>query len=282
MRIQNEKGLTLIEILISVSILAFISSFTAESISNAIRSKKRHTLAVEGVSLVRDALNIIQRDVNRAFHYRNIQVELYNEAKAASLEPAKSTTAPVNPKKTNPLPPTNPSAPPTKPAFEPKTYTVLTHFIGDKQKINFASLSNVQTNLLIKTSNQAEIGYELKPCKSVFNKSKSSPCLWRRISSIIDDRPEEGGRSSVLVENVDHFEISYYKLSTEEWVNSWDSKESLDPTIKAHFPSAVKITLSIKLPKGSGDKLYSMTMMAKIRFPNNPPEKKEISTEATL
>ena len=74
------KGFTLLEVLISITILSFLSLLTARSIKEATRSKTRVQNQIDRSSLVYDAVNIMARDIQLAFNYRDINIQLYNAA----------------------------------------------------------------------------------------------------------------------------------------------------------------------------------------------------------
>ena len=77
---KDQRGFTLLEVIIAVAILSFISIYTAQSIQSGIRSKVKISNTIEKDSLVRDALKVIADDISKAFNYRDINIELYNRA----------------------------------------------------------------------------------------------------------------------------------------------------------------------------------------------------------
>lgn len=64
--------------------------------------------------------------------------------------------------------------------------------------------------------------------------------LIRREAYTYDDKPEEGGHESILLENVTDIKFEF----TEKKINNWDSAWDLEK--KNRFPKAVKITLTVK------------------------------------
>ena len=61
--------MTLIEVLISLAILTFLSISTGRFIRNSLQDKAKKTRDAEGQSQVRDALNVMKRDINLAFNF---------------------------------------------------------------------------------------------------------------------------------------------------------------------------------------------------------------------
>jgi hypothetical protein len=93
--------------------------------------------------------------------------------------------------------------------FEPREYTILTHFIGDNDEMHFTSLNNVRTTTGTVQSDQMEVGYYLASCRNRIDKRKQSNCLWRRKSSVLDDDVEQGGTNTVLLENVNSMKLRF-------------------------------------------------------------------------
>jgi hypothetical protein len=90
---------------------------------------------------------------------------------------------------------------------------------------------------------------------------------------VIDDDLTKGGQETVLLENVEKFELRYLGPGKEkEWVPQWISTERGDALTKGKFPFAVEITIEVQdKSSNSKDKPLRMTIVAAIRNPNNPP-----------
>ncbi len=287
--ISNGWGFTLIEVLIALSLLSFLGLWTSQSITNAIRSKKKIQKMVDKSGLLRDALQVIQKDINLAFHHYDINVDIYNESqkerikrceknirKKSSRPPAARGRSP-----TRPSPPRGSKAPPKntlqycsylKSKFKKKVQKQLTQFQGDPDSLHFTSLSNVRAKRNSKLSRQSEVGYFVKDCKGRLDKTISSPCLWRRVSPFIDNEVSEGGRKTVLLENVTAFELRYLGPEKEkgmQWIKKWKTGENADAVTRGKFPSAVEVKVTLQNKNKDKDKEITMTMVAGISFPNN-------------
>lgn len=288
---RSSAGFTLLEVIIAITILAFISVFTAQSIQRGLRSKAKIELDIERSTQVRDALRVVGADVRKAFKYEDIHIALFNiaqkerkkryETKSKSTDPnkkkddeerdkdgegEKKAPAETDPNKEKSQ---NDEQKPPK-EFPLKEVQVVTRFLGESDKINFTSLSNRRAYVDARNSNQAEVGYYLEDCKSRLNKKKTSKCLWRRISHIIDEEIEEGGKASVLVENVTDFGLRYLAKSEDEepkWLEKWDSNDKGNEDTGNRFPEAVEITLGIHDKENKKDKPIKMTYVAPLRFP---------------
>ena len=109
--------------------------------------------------------------------------------------------------------------------------------------------------------------YFIKNCKSLVNPDVSTKCLWRRTSPYLDDKVDEGGTESVLIEGVTKFELRYFGKEKEDWVDSWDSTTENDDSIKNKFPSAVEVTLTIEQNK----KLYYINKLYYCTYATKTP-----------
>ena len=94
--------------------------------------------------------------------------------------------------------------------------------------------------------------------------------MWRRISPVIDDKVDEGGDETVLLENVTDLKFRYLGPGSEEdWRQDWISGEGGDAITKNKFPYAVEITLEVQNKNIKNDKPLAMTAVAAIANPNN-------------
>ncbi len=258
--------------------------FVARTINRGLEAKTKIQKDIDRTVALRETLGLMSRDIQLAFHYRDINVELYN---AALEEGCKST--PTTPPGSPPPPPPPPPPPGTPPAppkpgklsaevcAAKKQQKSKTEFIGEGEKLNFATLSNVRTQKDQGTSDQSEVGYELKDCRIAAAKStSSSKCLWRRTSPVLDDKPLEGGASGVLLENVKSLSFRYLGPGENvEWVKTWHTdgesgSAGTDSKTAGKFPLAVEITLEIEDRNVKPPKEIGMTIVAPIRDPNNP------------
>jgi len=281
------NGFTLIEVVIAVMILAFLSLFTMQAIQNALKSKTKVQKDIDKNSTLRDALRVMERDINMAFNYRDISIKIYNlaqeERKAAAG--AKKTDQPADDKKSDSPPAqTKPPETSTDPnQFKTKEEYIWTKFIGEPEALSFTSLSNIRMMEDSQISSQAEIGYRLKSCRRRSTQGQSSKCLWRRVSNYIHEDITKEGEETVLLENVTEFKLRYLGPgSEEEWLDTWITDEKGDDRTRNKFPYAVEITLEIKDTSSEAkDKPLRMTIVAAIRNPNNPAkeEKKDGTTD---
>jgi len=275
-KIKSIKGFTLLEIMIGMTLFAFISVFTTTAIQSNLADKKRIERRIDTENEVRTALQLIIEDFRRAFNYRDINVQLYNLAQLQRRKNAeqRQKDALKTPPPGAQTPPASSSPPPPKAPIDlEKEYplkqeTILTHFKGVKDQVSFTTLNFLESANDVPESDQAEVSYEVKECTNPITK-KQSKCLIRRSSNFIDDELEEGGNKSLLVENVSRLEIRYLgtEHSTEtkelEWLDEWDSEEG-DEALRNKFPDAVEVTLETTPIEDNKDYKVAITMMTSV------------------
>ncbi len=277
---MKQRGFTLLEVIIAMMILTFLSIFTVEAIQRALRTRTKIQHDIDKNATLRDALRIIERDINMAFNYRDPSIELYNQAQE---ERKKAMSAPSPTPQPNPSPgpaPTPTPVPSPNPAldaerFKLKTEKIYTQFIGTEDQLDFTSLSNVRMTEDAPVSSQAEIGYKIKSCRRRSTQEQASKCLWRRVSNYIHEDITKEGQETVLLENVTEFRLRYLGPDKgDEWLTAWSSSEGADDVTRGKFPYAVEVTIEIKDPDPKAkDKTLRMTTVAAIRNPNNPKPK---------
>ena len=266
---RSVSGFTLVEVMVALAILAVMTVFTAGAIQSAIRAREKIGGVITRESTVRDALRVIERDVNAAFHYRDISPET---AAAPAAAPANSTGTAAA------APPPAPTPDPNRPAA-----VQLTQFVGEKDRLNFTALSHVRTQQDAAESDQEEVGYYTASCRTRSLKPVEVNCLWRRHALEIDNDVTKGGEAAVLVENVESFKLRYLGPKKEEWQEAWKTDVNGDDLTRDTFPYAVEVALKVLDKSDPNAKPVSMTMVAEIRFPNNavPPPKPDPVTSGT-
>lgn len=258
---MKKNGFTLLEVIIAMSIMAFLTVMVSQSMRRSADFKQKIQKSIDQRSAINSAMRIIERDINLAFHYQDVNTEVLKEIEKKKKAAPPGTPPPVNP------PPTPPGGivKPVYDNFKIRDIHNYTAFIGLKDSINFTNLNNIAVQPGEKVSDQQEIGYSVKSCKSLANPDTSTQCLWRRTSSYVDEKIEEGGTESVMIEGVKKFELRYFGKEKEDWVDSWDSSSKGDDLLKNKFPSAVEVTLTVEQNK----KEISAIRVIALRFPNN-------------
>lgn len=225
------------------------------------------------MSEVRDALRVIERDINLAYHYRDIELE-YKELvkKGSQTTGQQSQQNPQQPGQPAPPPPQNPIAAMITAwsQKDPDRKDPTTHFVGAAEEIHFATMNSARMAEDTPQADFVKVGYYLTDCRKPGNQGNSSKCLVRSYDSLIEGDITKNGPATVLVENINEFKLRYIGKGKQDWVNDWSTKVS-DTATKDNFPEAVEISITtLKTDeKTKKTKKFSMQVIAPIRNPNN-------------
>jgi general secretion pathway protein J len=109
---------------------------------------------------------------------------------------------------------------------------------GFGDRIDFTSVSHTRMFRDAKESDQNELSYFVTD-----NPNGDGKVLARRMSPRIDDKPQEGGRVEILLEDVLEFDLQYLDPVNWEWQSNWDSMSGAGQTNR--LPAQVKISLTV-------------------------------------
>ncbi len=289
---KKSSGFTLLELLLALAILGFISVYTAQSIRTTVRFSKKIQEDIDINSEIHAAINLIKADIARAFNYRDLYIAVYNEAQREHIRrwqeeknkppPGPGTTPPggtppgdTSGSGTTPTDNRGATQPPNQgppPEYKPRTEQVLTQFIGEKDGLNFTTLNGNAIRKNSYASEVVEIGYDVKKCKRRAKEQKTTECLWRRLSYHLDGEVLEGGQESVLIEDVTNFELKYLRKKNEdeiEWMESWPID---NVNTQNQLPLAVEISLEVSKPMDKEEKEFKkkrVVAYVPIDFQNN-------------
>ena len=122
-----------------------------------------------------------------------------------------------------------------------------TAFIGKDNarddRIDFTSFSHRRLYRDARESDQNEISYFV----TAHPDDPDVNVLARREQNRIDDDPRRGGKSQILVENVEEFNVEYYDPLLSEWVQTWDTVNALGQPNR--LPTQVRIRLGVTDPR---------------------------------
>jgi len=224
---MNKKGFTLIEVLVSVAVLAMIMASVWSSTKQSLDSKERVENRDEMYQSGRVALRKIADDISMAFLIRS------PAERAATATAMGTATAEVQ---TRPRP--------------------IAFFIGEdrgeRDEVRFTTLSNIRLFKNARQSDQAKVSYSVQQSpddSQVMN-------LVRTFSPYLNEQNTVEGTSYVVAENIREFSLEYYDLRKQEWGRSWNT-EAVD--WKERLPRAVRITLSFPDPDDDRESIVMRT-----------------------
>ncbi len=117
---------------------------------------------------------------------------------------------------------------------------------GKDDRIDFTSFSHRRLYRNARESDQNEISYFVTEHPN----EPGVQVLARREQNRIDDDPRHGGKSQILVENVEEFNLEYFDPLLTDWVRTWDSEDVLAQPNR--LPTQVRIRLTVKDPRRRG------------------------------
>ncbi len=249
---RNQKGFTLLEVILAITILSTLTILSTQVISRALKARTKIQAEVDDVSALRDSMRMIKSDVSLAFHHRDFEKEIQDLA-TKSKTVAGAVAPPVAP----------------EPPRQTKRSDPTTNFVGSDNEMNFVTMNSGRTISNITQADFAEVGYSLKSCSNLTTKQSSS-CLYRRTQVLLDEDVKTGGNEIVMLENVTEFKLRYIGESKQDWVATWNStSSSSDAGTRGLFPDAVEVSLTIEREIDKKTKTYSMQFVIPVHFPNN-------------
>jgi general secretion pathway protein J len=115
-----------------------------------------------------------------------------------------------------------------------------TNFVGEREKLLFASLAHQRLYADAKESDQVVLEYAVETSPDASARGRKD--LVRRANPNLygEDRMDRGGTKDILVEGVKRVEFAYWDSDKKEWDDEWDTRRV---ERKAILPTRVKITL---------------------------------------
>lgn len=141
-----------------------------------------------------------------------------------------------------------------------------TIFDGKREEITFTTMAYQQRFSDEAGGDQAAITYRIERRRN--RKGENRSVLIRREEAPIDDRPERGGRITVVLENVKRIRFEYWdpdrEIGDDAWVNQWDVSKQQDERL----PSRVRIQLEVEHPTKPRNSLhYQMEAQLQLQEP---------------
>lgn len=267
---NSRSGFTLLEMMIVLVIMATLTVFSSQSLQQAIRNKVKIQQQVDDMSQVRDTLKVIERDLNLAFHYTDLEMEFRESIKKKRVELSKAPApaAPGTPPKPpptvyNPNDPNDPLNQKSETRVDPTT-----HFVGRDDEMFFATLNSGRISESEQMADFIKVGYALESCKIPGKPDTGGSCLVRKTSNIVEGDISRVENGVALLTEVTEFKLRYLGKGKQDWVNDWNSLQG-DAVTKNRFPDAVEVSLAVEKGPGDKKKKISMQIIVPIRFPNN-------------
>jgi general secretion pathway protein J len=149
--------------------------------------------------------------------------------------------------------------------LDPTFLVVKTAFIGTRgtpaDRLDFNSFANRRFDKNSHESDQCELSYF-----GLSDKKQSGVTdLVRRISPRLDTKPDKGGRIEVLATDIDLFKLRYLDPLTGQWLEAWDSTDTVTHT------NQLPIYVHVKLVLNGGRRAFVGRGQGTLRFETKIP-----------
>jgi len=183
---MNNRGFSLLEVLVAVFILALMSLIIWQITNNAYRGANN------------------AKDYDKIYQYGHVALKrITGDFASAYL-----------------------IGPSFQGQLSDGTVAVETSFTGENQgdadMVNFVSFSHRRMIRNERKCDQVEVGYYVSECPDSEEKLN---CLMRRESAVIDTDSKTGGEEFPIAKNIKKFNLSYYDENKKEWRDDWNSKD---------------------------------------------------------
>jgi prepilin-type N-terminal cleavage/methylation domain-containing protein len=271
---RRQSGFTFLEMLIVLTIMAVLTVASNTSIQNALRAKLKLQEQLDDMSQVRDALRVVERDINLAFHYRDLETEFKQMVQQQAANQGGKNNPNPNPDPNAPQPPPPPTMAPGLAKWlqpDPGRKDPVTHFIGSSDELYFPTMNAGRIAEDVPQADFIKVGYYLSSCSKIDSKTANNgKCLMRRSGNLVEGDITKGGESVVLAENITEFKLRYIGKGKQDWVSDWSTKGG-DAVTRDNFPDAVEVSVTITKGNEKKQKKISMQIVAGVHFPNNKP-----------
>ncbi len=232
------QGFTLIEVMISMTILAFISIGIFQAQTQTFRLRESLSAEAEFFNAVRLSMDILGRDISSIYSPSLIRLAPQNkdEAKEPSEILQRVMTSDAGHTSAFWLGATDESG------IRPS------RFNGSTNKVSFVTLSHARIYRDSAESNFSKISYEL--ARDDENTSGSTYVLIRTESAnAFDDddrRDRKYQRRYPILRGIKKLTYRYWQKSRDRWDSSWDNDKE---EYKEKFPDIIEATLEVEGPQ---------------------------------
>jgi general secretion pathway protein J len=146
-----------------------------------------------------------------------------------------------------------------------------TEFVGatgtPADRVDFNSFSYTRFDRNVHESDQCELSYFGSPDP----KHDGVTDLVRRVNPHLDLKPEKGGRFDVLASDIDLFKLKYLDPLTGQWVETWDSNDTLSHQNQLPVFVYVKLVMNGGRRTSAGHGQGTLRFETKVQIPMYQP-----------
>ena len=247
---KSFKGMTLLELLISLGIFSFMAVFMTQLVRQSRRQAQKIKQDVHQNSSFDNVIDLIKKDFSSTGFFLDLNDNFrQNFPVKQNLNESKSRALLNSSDK-------NPSSSKNRPVFMSPYFV----FEGKEDEVEFVSYSLTEDSQNEGLKQWIQIRYFIQDCAALDNSTASS-CLMRsskRSWSLGEDRPAE--EILVLFRDFKSLRFSYLtgkNLLGQEWEDSWELEKSLSFSgSSVRFPQELTFPFRVKLEITAQEKKF--------------------------
>ena len=241
---NSQSGFSLIEVLIAMAVLVFISLGLAQTITSTF--KLRDSIMNEGdfYNGIRLALEIVQRDVSLLYS-PVVMIPKKEQKLDANGLPMPPDAAEQKDLQTLLATDHGQTSAFWAPATD-RTGIRPSRFVGTDSKMTFIAISNIRIYRDSVESDFSKVTYELLPDK--FDSEGGRVLTKTESPNAFDDderRDKEFQRVFPLLRGISKLQYRYYKKDKNQWYSSWDSDKE---DFRNVYPDIIEVTVDVRGP----------------------------------
>lgn len=249
----NSQGFTLIEILISMALLAVISLSIYQAVTQTFRLRDKLMTEGDFYNGTRLALALMERDISLMYSPIIMNpnpnakkkspgtedpytIQVSNNPDNADAELQAITTSEIGQVTDHWL------------GASDKTGIRPSRFVGTDEKLSFISAGYVRLYKGKAESDFAKVHYELKPDLSE-DAMPSTKVLYKvEDPNVFDDATKKKDSEKIypILYGITQFKIRYYRKDKKSWVPAWDNSKEDQRFL---YPDLIEVKIQVKGPK---------------------------------
>jgi general secretion pathway protein J len=183
----NSRGFTLLELIVAVTVLAFVTMLLYSAFSGMKRTRDGLTRVQDRYREGRIALSRVVRDLQGAYISQHLPINQQITTLRTAFIGSQATPA---------------------------------------DRLDFNTFSNIRRDRDSHVSDELEVSYFAEPSLEASGTTDLVRRSSQYLDAKLDAKPEAGGRIDVIATDIDLFELSFLDPTTSQWVDTWDTTQA--------------------------------------------------------